>query len=94
MLKSFKSKALRDFWIRGIDKGIKPEWRDRVHDLLSSLDAADSPQDMRLPTYAFHPLKGNRKGEYAVTIRANWLITFAWDGGGAVRVDMEDYHGR
>jgi proteic killer suppression protein len=49
---------------------------------------------MRLPTYDFHALKGNRKGQYAVTIRANWRITFAWEGAGAVRVDMEDYHGR
>jgi proteic killer suppression protein len=94
MIKSFRSKALRDYWMKGIGRGIKPEWLDRVHDLLSSLDAAEAPEDMRLPTYGFHPLKGNRKGEYAVTIRANWRITFAWEGGGAVRVDMEDYHGR
>ena len=94
MIRSFKSKALRDYWLRGIDRGIKPEWLGRVHDLLSALDAAGSPEDMRLPTYRFHPLKGDRKGDFAVTIRANWRITFAWQDGGAVRVDMEDYHGR
>jgi proteic killer suppression protein len=93
MIKSFKSKALRDYWLKGENKGIKPEWLDRVHDLLSALDAADVPSDMDLPTYGFHPLKGNRKGDYAVTIRANWRITFAWKGG-PVRVNMEDYHGR
>jgi proteic killer suppression protein len=49
---------------------------------------------MRLPTYRFHALKGDRKGDYAVSIRANWRITFAWQDGDAVRVDMEDYHGR
>ena len=94
MIKSFKSKPLRDYWLKGSAKGIKPEWLDRVHDLLSSLDAATHPEDMRLPTYNFHPLKGNRNGEYAVTIRANWRVTFGWSDGGAVKVNMEDYHGR
>lgn len=94
MIKSFKSKPLRDYWLKGTKKGIKPEWLDRVHELLSSLDAATQPEDMRLPTYNLHPLKGDRKGEHAVTIRGNWRITFAWSDGGAVKVNMEDYHGR
>lgn len=94
MIKSFRSKALRDYWLKGVDKGIKAEWLERVYELLSSLEAADAPEDMRLPTYHFHALKGKRRGEYAVTIRANWRITFSWKGGGATGVDMEDYHGR
>jgi proteic killer suppression protein len=93
MIKSFKSRALRDYWLKGEPKGIKPEWLDRVHDLLSSLNAADAPADMALPGYGFHPLRGNRKGDYAVTIRGNWRVTFAWKDG-PVRVNMEDYHGR
>ena len=93
MLKSFKSRALRDYWLKANAKGIKPEWRCRVRDLLSALDAAGSPQDMALPGYGFHPLKGERKGDYAVTIRPNWRITFQWQDGHAVRVNMEDYHG-
>jgi toxin HigB-1 len=87
MIKSFKSRALRDYWLRGIAKGIKPEWRDRIHDLLSVLDAADVPEDTALPTFGFHPLKGDRKGN-------NWRITFQWKDGHAVKVNMEDYHGR
>jgi toxin HigB-1 len=47
----------------------------------------------RLPGYRFHPLKGNRKGAYAVTVRANWRVTFEWEDGSAVRADLEDYHG-
>lgn len=94
MLKSFKSKALRDYWLKGVARGIKPEWLDRVHELLSALDAADTPEDMRLPTYHFHALKRDSKGDYAIAIRGNWRITFAWKGGGAVKVDTEDYHGQ
>lgn len=94
MIKSFRSRALRDYWLKGSAKGIRPDWRDRIHDLLSALDAADVPQDTALPTFGFHPLKGDRKGDYALTIRGNWRITFRWKDGHAVRVNMEDYHGR
>jgi len=41
----------------------------------------------------FHPLSGNRKGQYAVTVTRNWRITFAWENSDAVHVDFEDYHG-
>jgi len=94
MIKSFKSRALRDYWLKGQTKGIKPEWLNRVHDLLSALDAASAPEDMRLPTFGFHALKGDRKGDYAVTVRANWRLTFQWEDGHAVRVNLEDYHGQ
>jgi proteic killer suppression protein len=48
---------------------------------------------MNLPQYRFHELKGNRKGTYSVTVRANWRLTFEWENRAAVRVDLEDYHG-
>ena len=48
---------------------------------------------MDLHGYKFHELKGNRKGTYSVTVRANWRITFEWEKDAAVRVDLEDYHG-
>jgi proteic killer suppression protein len=40
----------------------------------------------------FQALTGNMRGRYAVTVRANWRITFAWDGSDAIDVDYEDYH--
>jgi proteic killer suppression protein len=48
---------------------------------------------MRLPGFKFHELKGNRKGQFAVTVRANFRIVFEWEDGKAVRVNEEDYHG-
>jgi proteic killer suppression protein len=47
---------------------------------------------MDLPGYHFHALKGDMAGRYSVTVRANWRITFAWDGRHAIEVDYEDYH--
>ena len=49
---------------------------------------------MNQPGYAFHALTGNRAGQYAVEIRANHRLVFEWEGGEAVRVRIEDYHGK
>ena len=59
---------------------------------LDRLDAAKEPEDMDLPGYKFHPLKGDRMGAYAVFVNANWRITFEFDGQDAVNVNLEDYH--
>ena len=60
--------------------------------ILDRLDAAVEPADLDLPGLGFHPLKGPRKGEFAVWVTRNWRITFAWKDGDAVNVDLEDYH--
>ena len=65
---------------------------DRLRLILSTLDQASDVQDMNQPTFRLHPLKGNRKGAWAVTVRANWRVTFRFEGGDAYDVDWEDYH--
>jgi toxin HigB-1 len=60
--------------------------------VLDRLDASSNPGDMNVPGLQFHALSGDMKGRYAVSISANWRITFAWDEEGAVQVDFEDYH--
>ncbi|MCP2000889.1 type II toxin-antitoxin system RelE/ParE family toxin [Nitrobacter winogradskyi] len=47
---------------------------------------------MNRPSFRLHPLRGNRKGQWAVTVRANWRIVFGFDGGNAIDVDFTDYH--
>jgi len=64
----------------------------RVAIVLAHLGGAVSPDDMNLPGYRFHGLKGRDKGRYAVDASGNWRITFGWDGKDAVDVDLEDYH--
>jgi proteic killer suppression protein len=93
MIRSFKSKALQALWERGRAKGIDPKSLKRIRRILSALRAATKPEDLNLPGFKFHELKGNRKGEYAVTVRANFRIVFEWEEGMAVRVNEEDYHG-
>lgn len=60
--------------------------------ILDVLDVAATPADMNLPTLHFHALTGNLAGRCAVTVRANWRITFGWDENDAIEVDYEDYH--
>lgn len=92
MIASFKSRALRRFLLRSDAKPLQPEHVERIAMILDRLDAATSPADMDIPGMDFHALAGDRKGEYAVTVRANWRITFAWDGEDAVDVNYVDYH--
>ncbi len=65
---------------------------DKVERILTLLDAADRPESLNLPGMAFHPLKGHRKGFYAVTVRANWRIVYRFADGNAYEVDLTDYH--
>lgn len=94
MIVSFRSRALKQFWEDGNLKGIDPKSAPRIKRLLDDLDVICDPWEMNVPGYHFHPLIGNRVGTYAVTIRANWRLTFEWDGSHVIRVDIEDYHGR
>lgn len=64
----------------------------RIERMLDRLDAAHEAKDMDLPGFKFHTLKGDRKGEFAVSVSGNWRITFEFDGQDAVNVNLEDYH--
>jgi proteic killer suppression protein len=93
MIRSFSDGALKRLWEDGRSKGIDPKSMPKIKRILASLDAARHPDELNLPGYRFHALTGDRQGQYAVTIRANWRIVFEWDGEHAVRVRQEDYHG-
>ncbi len=93
MIRSFKSRALEALWKKGTVKGVDPKSLNKIKRILSALNAAEKPEDMRLPGFKFHELRGRRKGEYAVTVRANFRVVFEWRTGKAVKVDVEDYHG-
>lgn len=92
MIKSFKSKALEAFFYDGEKKKIQAEHANRLSLILDLLNAAASPNDMNFPGSGFHPLKGDKKGEYAVKVSGNWRITFQFDSGDAYDVDYLDYH--
>lgn len=92
MIRSFRSKALKRFAERGDGSKLSVPNVRRVETILGRLEGAVTPEDLNLPGFRFHGLKGRDKGRYAVDASGNWRITFAWDGRSAVDVDLEDYH--
>lgn len=91
MIRSFRHRGLEAFFTRDDPRKVPADRLARVTRLLDRLEAARMPQDMNLPGFGF-PLKGNRKGTYAVSVSGNWRITFRFDGEHAVDVELEDYH--
>ena len=92
MIASFRHKGLKKFYESGERSKLAAELVDRIEMILTLLDAAKDVEELDLPAFRLHALKGNQKGRWAVTVRANWRITFGFKGGQAVDVDFEDYH--
>ena len=92
MIRTFKSKALRLFYEDDDRSKLPPDMGERIRTVLSALDAAGSPEDMDQPSFRFHALKGDLKGHFSVTVRANWGIIFKLADGNALGVDFIDYH--
>lgn len=83
---------MKRYWERSETRRLPPASVERIRSILDRLDTAISPDDLDLPGLGFHSLKGGRKGEFAVVVTRNRRITFGWQEGDAVDVDLEDYH--
>lgn len=92
MIKSFKHKGLQRFFETGNIAGIQADHQKRLRMQLAALDTAQVIDDMDIPGFRLHPLKGDRKGDWAVTVNKNWRLTFKFTNGNAFDVDYEDYH--
>lgn len=92
MIKSFLHKGLGAFFYSGSKAGIQPAHAKRLRLQLAKLEAAKGPQDMDLPGWRLHVLKGSLKGHWAVWVDQNWRMTFRFERENAVLVDYQDYH--
>lgn len=92
MIRSFKHKGLARFFETGSKAGIQSAHAERLRLILGRLNAAVKVEDMGLPGLRLHPLKGERKGIWAVWVSGNWRVTFRFVGADAEVVDYEDYH--
>lgn len=92
MIVSFRHKGLRRFFEDDDRSKLPPELVERIRSILAFLDAAGRIEDLDQPTLRLHALKGDLKGFWAVTVRANWRIIFRFDDGDASDVDFVDYH--
>ena len=92
MILSFRHKGLKRLHEEDDPRGVFGEHADKLRDILARLDAASFISDMDLPGFNLHALKGDRKGIWAVTVRANWRVTFRFTDGDAHDVEYVDYH--
>jgi toxin HigB-1 len=92
MIQSFKHKALRRLFEVDDRRGLNAEHIEKIRLILLALDSAETVEVMNLPTFRLHPLAGDLKRYWSVTVRANWRITFRFDDGNAFDVDLVDYH--
>ena len=92
MIKSFKHKGLEKFYESGSTKGIQSKHAKKLRMQLAALDTAHRIEDLDIPGYRLHQLKGSLKGMWSVTVNANWRITFEFSDGNVYIVNYEDYH--
>jgi toxin HigB-1 len=92
MIQSFRHKGLRRFFESGDLAGIQPRHAKWLRMLLVALDTSHSLEDMNVPGFRLHPLKGESKGRWSVWVNANWRLTFEFKDGHAYILDYEDYH--
>jgi proteic killer suppression protein len=92
MIESFRHKGLRRLYDDDDRKLLPPELVGRIREILTALEAAESIEGLSRPTFRLHALKGELKGFWAVTVRANWRIIFRFADGRASDVDFVDYH--
>jgi proteic killer suppression protein len=92
VIRSFKHRGLKRLYEQGDRSGIRSDLLATVERILTVLDSARAPQALDLPRYRLHPLKGDLKGSWSVTVRANWRIVFRFEGTDAFDVQLADYH--
>jgi proteic killer suppression protein len=92
MIEGFRHKGLRQLFEEDDAKGLTAEHVRKLKQILALLDAAQNVADLDLATFRLHALKGDLKGFWAVTVRANWRVIFRFKDGYASDVDLVDYH--
>jgi proteic killer suppression protein len=92
MIRSFKHRGLKRLYEHSDRSGIRPDLLETVERILTVLDSASTAQALDLPRYRLHPLKGDLKGLWSVTVRANWRIVFRFEENDVFDVELIDYH--
>lgn len=92
MIARFRHKGLERLFRDGTASGVNPQHVRKLTLILGLLNVAKEPAAMAVPGFRLHPLGGDRKGQWAVTVSGNWRVVFAFEGSDATDVDLVDYH--
>ena len=91
MIRSFRHKGLARLWNNGDPKGVRSDLLVRVRRRLTALNSAQDLRELDMPGWRLHQLHGEPV-RYALSVNGPWRITFEWEDGEAIRVDLEQYH--
>ena len=92
VIASFANRATERFAIDGKSKfsGLDVA---KAYARLKILKVARSVDDIPpLSSIGLHALKGNRQGQWAITINGPWRLVFRLEDGNAHDVEIVDYH--
>jgi antitoxin HigA-1 len=92
MMRNFRHKGLKRLFEDDDRSKVSAQDADRLRRILARLNRSRMPNDMAAPGFRLHPMKGDRKDFWAVTVRANWRVIFRFEGEDAADVDLIDYH--
>jgi proteic killer suppression protein len=92
MIKTFRHRGLQRYFETGSPKAIPAEMKKRIQIRLNVLDRAKELRDLDLPGFYFHSLKGDRRGEFAIKASGNYRLTFRFENGDVLDLNLEDYH--
>lgn len=93
MIKSWRNASSRKVWERGRPNRFRGADLATATDLLLALNAATALDDLSpLASVGLHKLKGDRKGQWAMTVNGPWRICFEYRKGDAYNVEITDYH--
>lgn len=92
VIRSFRHRGIKRFFEDGSKAGIQPQHAARLRILLTTLNLASNPLDMKRDGWDWHPLRGDLKGHWAVSVSGNWRLIFSFESEDAILVDYRDYH--
>ena len=92
MIGNIKHRGLKRLYERGDRSKVPAEYADKLENILFVLECALVIEALDLPGFRLHPLKGDFKGFWSITVRANWRVIFRFENGQALDVDLVDYH--
>lgn len=92
MIRSFKHKGLQKYYETGNAAGIQSKHKTKLKMILTALDSSQVIEDMNIPGYKLHPLKGKLNETWSVSVSGNWRIKFKFENGNIYIVNYEDYH--
>jgi toxin HigB-1 len=92
LIQNFRHKGLARLYEKADRKGLSAHLVPKIETVLAGLDIATTPEMMNLPGLRLHPLKGDLKDFWSVSISGNWRIIFRFKDSNVTDVDLVDYH--